>query len=141
MYKQTSIFLSALLWGGVAGAQVIVASGFGQELGNITWQSWAWTLAFASVGIMTRVDRAKRAKEIEMDTFGVISWVLVGVGAALVAFALCEYINSKTGHRMYDWLEGGIIALAAYNRDGAMDWFSEKLKRFADGWAATNGAK
>lgn len=127
-----------LLWVAAAQAQQILAPGFGHELSLIPWQSWGWVVLFGAIGTMARIHAAIKAKEVELTAFDIVTWVSVGLLAALIAFAACEYVKEITGRRVPDLLEGAIISTAAYNRQSVIGWFADKLSRFKTAWA---GAK
>ena len=118
-----------LLWVAAAQAQQVLAPSFGTELQQITWQSWGWACLFGSIGTMARIQAAIKAKEVQLSVVDFLAWILVGLLAALIAFALCEWLKEFSGRRVPDLLEGAIISTAAYNRQSVIAWFSERLRR------------
>ena len=117
-----------LLWVAAAQAQQILAPAFGMELAQIPWQSWGWVLLFGTIGTMARIQGAIKAKEVQLTAADVVTWIAVGLLAALIAFSLCEWAKEVLGRRVPDLLEGAIISTAAYNRKSVIAWFSAKWR-------------
>lgn len=120
-----------LLFVAAAQAQQTIAGGFGQELQHISWESWRWVGLFGVIGTLARINAAIKAKEVELSAIDIASWILIGMCAAFLAFALCEYAKVVIGRRVPDLIEGGLIYLAAYNRKEFIAMVMNFIRRFA----------
>lgn len=140
-WEQSGVGLFFILWVIAAQAQQIVTPGFGDDLRNISWQAWGWVVLFSMIGTMARMQGALKSKELELTVRDFIAWMSIGLFAAFIAFAVCEFLKEVTNRQVPDLIEGAIISLASYNRRAVIQWATERLRSIAKDAPITEAKK